>query len=32
MGRVRDPWDNAVAETFFATLEKELLVAPRDVV
>ena len=25
MGRVGDPWDNAVAETFFASLEKELL-------
>jgi putative transposase len=25
MGSVGDPWDNAVAETFFASLEKELL-------
>ena len=25
MGRVGDPWDNAVAETFFASVEKELL-------
>ena len=25
MGRVGDPWDNALAETFFASLEKELL-------
>jgi transposase InsO family protein len=25
MGRIGDPWDNAVAETFFASLEKELL-------
>ena len=25
MGRVGDPWDNAVTETFFASLEKELL-------
>ena len=24
MGSVGDPWDNAVAETFFASLEKEL--------
>ena len=25
MGSIGDPWDNAVAETFFASLEKELL-------
>jgi len=25
MGSVGDPWDNALAETFFASLEKELL-------
>ena len=25
MGSIGDPWDNALAETFFATLEKELL-------
>lgn len=25
MGAIGDPWDNAVAETFFASLEKELL-------
>ena len=25
MGSIGDPWDNAVAESFFATLEKELL-------
>ena len=25
MGYVGDPWDNAVAETFFASLAKELL-------
>ncbi len=25
MGRIGDPWDNALAETFFASLEKELL-------
>lgn len=25
MGRTGDPWDNAVAETFFASLEMELL-------
>jgi putative transposase len=25
MGSVGDPWDNAMAETFFASLEKELL-------
>jgi len=25
MGSVGDPWDNAVAESFFASLEKELL-------
>ncbi len=25
MGRTGDPWDNAMAETFFASLEKELL-------
>lgn len=25
MGSVGDPWDNAVAETFFASLQKELL-------
>jgi putative transposase len=25
MGSVGDPWDNAVAETFFASLEKELI-------
>ena len=25
MGSVDDPWDNALAETFFASLEKELL-------
>jgi putative transposase len=25
MGSVGDPWDNAVAETFFASLAKELL-------
>jgi Integrase core domain len=24
MGSVGDPWDNAMAETFFASLEKEL--------
>ena len=22
MGRIGDPWDNALAETFFASLEK----------
>ena len=25
MGSIGDPWDNAMAETFFASLEKELL-------
>src|SRR6059058_1673977 len=25
MGSIGDPWDNAVAESFFASLEKELL-------
>ena len=25
MGSIGDPWDNALAETFFASLEKELL-------
>jgi putative transposase len=25
MGSIGDPWDNAVAETFFASLEKELI-------
>jgi putative transposase len=25
MGSIGDPWDNAVAESFFAGLEKELL-------
>ena len=25
MGSVGDPWNNAVAESFFASLEKELL-------
>src|ERR1041384_1079916 len=25
MGSVGDPWDNALAESFFASLEKELL-------
>jgi putative transposase len=25
MGSIGDPWDNAVAQTFFASLEKELL-------
>ena len=25
MGSIGDPWDNALAETFFACLEKELL-------
>jgi putative transposase len=31
MGSVGDPWDNAVAETFFASLEKELLRASASV-
>ena len=25
MGSIGDPWDNGLAETFFASLEKELL-------
>jgi putative transposase len=25
MGSIGDPWDNALAETFFASLEKELI-------
>jgi putative transposase len=25
MGSIGDPWDNALAESFFASLEKELL-------
>ena len=30
MGSVGDPWDNALAETFFASLEKELLKRERS--